>query len=537
MQNIFVVSVSPNWWIKIGDFGISKRTEEGRTDLRSFAGTPGFLAPEVLGHIDADADEKSSAYTHAVDIWSAGEITFRILVGEAPFQSMSTLGLYARGLMTFPTGVLLSRSVSQSACDFVKNLMAPRAKNRLSAEEALAHVWLRSEVPLEDSSPSGTDSLHAIDHLALNTIEEQDPPSSDPKSLSAENNPFSVASGSWSTFAEEPAEKPAEKPNNPVPLPEVPSQGSPELGRSKPSKETTQVAAVQNQPKTLSEGLAPGSLSRNWKHILQDTDYVNFGTYNCPFTGCLFSQGTAFDTSEALVQHISKSHGRINRPPYHCIVNSCPLVSQATFQSPEKLATHLQMAHKSGSGTYLCPVQGCQFAQGSGFAGHTALSMHLKDAHSIVPYANTKEGTMDGLSISSSTSALTEAILRVRFYVGQAFRPKEDLAEYLRKLDGLAIILRAVELRQDEIRTKRPWDQSLKNLYPRNNRESALSQLEQTMKRLEAKTAPSGKQPFPLRWPLGRHWEAVDDMFAQVVRNCEKIQYILDQGSSTPSKR
>ena len=42
-QNIFVVTRSPKWWVKIGDFGISKRVLRDRTALRSGVGTFSFM--------------------------------------------------------------------------------------------------------------------------------------------------------------------------------------------------------------------------------------------------------------------------------------------------------------------------------------------------------------------------------------------------------------------------------------------------------------------------------------------------------------
>ena len=57
----------PDWWVKIADFGISKRATEGLTALRTEIGTPAFTAPEVDGllQIGEGSDE---SYTHAVDI-------------------------------------------------------------------------------------------------------------------------------------------------------------------------------------------------------------------------------------------------------------------------------------------------------------------------------------------------------------------------------------------------------------------------------------------------------------------------------------
>lgn len=70
-NNILVKSKGPDWWVKISDFGNSKRAEEGLTALRTLNGTPGFLAPEMLmqlGLFDDDDFEVSDEYTVAVDI-------------------------------------------------------------------------------------------------------------------------------------------------------------------------------------------------------------------------------------------------------------------------------------------------------------------------------------------------------------------------------------------------------------------------------------------------------------------------------------
>ena len=89
----------PDWWVNIGDFGISKRAEEGLTALQTLNGTPGFLAPEMLlqlGLLDLDGFEVGDRYTVAVDIWSLGEITFRALTGNQPFP-IRRLGPYVKG--------------------------------------------------------------------------------------------------------------------------------------------------------------------------------------------------------------------------------------------------------------------------------------------------------------------------------------------------------------------------------------------------------------------------------------------------------
>jgi serine/threonine protein kinase len=144
-----VKSKGPDWWVKIGDFGISKRAEEGLTALRTLNGTPGFLAPELLAQFglfdDSDFD-MSEEYTVAVDIWSLGEIVFRALTGTQAFPK-SSLGAYIKGTSSFPVDVLHAHGVSGEGCDILKGLMAPIPKDRLTADEALRHKWIGPQTP------------------------------------------------------------------------------------------------------------------------------------------------------------------------------------------------------------------------------------------------------------------------------------------------------------------------------------------------------------------------------------------------------
>jgi serine/threonine protein kinase len=145
-----VKSEGPDWWVKISDFGISKRAEEGLTALRTFNGTPGFIAPEILvqeGLFDDDNFEVSEEYTVAVDIWSLGEIAFRALTGEQPFPRPFSRSLrpYIRGASPFPVKILQAHRVSEEGCDFVKSLMTPMPKDRLTARDALSHIWIEPQ--------------------------------------------------------------------------------------------------------------------------------------------------------------------------------------------------------------------------------------------------------------------------------------------------------------------------------------------------------------------------------------------------------
>jgi serine/threonine protein kinase len=135
------VSKGPQWWVKIADFGISKRAVEGLTGLHTLTGTKGFTAPEVLGYgpIEEGLDV---LYTNAVDIWSTGVITFLVLTSQFCFKDQRHLGQYALGSIDFPIQPLHARSISESGCDFIKTLIAATPQRRPTAKQALQHAWL-----------------------------------------------------------------------------------------------------------------------------------------------------------------------------------------------------------------------------------------------------------------------------------------------------------------------------------------------------------------------------------------------------------
>ena len=134
----------PDWWVKIADFGISKRATEGLTALRTRTGTPAFAAPEVHGYFGS-GDTSNGSYTNAVDIWSLGVMTFLILTGKTLFREQGRLGQYIAGSFTFPLDVLLANKVSAQGCDFVRSLMAPKSEDRPGAKECFQHPWLNIE--------------------------------------------------------------------------------------------------------------------------------------------------------------------------------------------------------------------------------------------------------------------------------------------------------------------------------------------------------------------------------------------------------
>ena len=169
-QNIFVVSPNPHWWVKIGDFGISKKLLEDET--RTAIGTPVYTAPEILGHVDPDSDGDSDSdeprrigYTVAVDIWSLGCVLFQMLALKLPFNDQRHLAHYCRAKRPFPAEPLKARDVSDEGCRWIQMLMIAKPSGRLTAAAALETDWIVTAV--EPQRPRSQDMTQESEPIVV----------------------------------------------------------------------------------------------------------------------------------------------------------------------------------------------------------------------------------------------------------------------------------------------------------------------------------------------------------------------------------
>ncbi|KAJ5590038.1 hypothetical protein N7450_004010 [Penicillium hetheringtonii] len=157
-RNILIKSHPPQeWWVKIGDFGISKRMEENPETSTTLRGTTGFIAPELYGFVNPGSP-------YSTDIWSFGEIIFQMLTKKPVFKPISQLSSYIRHPETFPSTALSDAGVSASGIDFIQSLMKPKPDDRLTTEAALGHMWtqLASEASTPRADPLGSVESHPI---------------------------------------------------------------------------------------------------------------------------------------------------------------------------------------------------------------------------------------------------------------------------------------------------------------------------------------------------------------------------------------
>lgn len=158
-ENIFVVRHSPDWWVKIGDFGISKRIREDET--MTAIGTLKYIAPEILGYVEDDENEynESTRCNVAVDMWSLGCVLYQLLTLELPFANQRKLASYCRSGKEFPGERLEACMVSSDAIGCVRGLLVPQPSMRLPAFAALQSPWvdivdIKDDVGLEQNELS-----------------------------------------------------------------------------------------------------------------------------------------------------------------------------------------------------------------------------------------------------------------------------------------------------------------------------------------------------------------------------------------------
>uniref|UniRef100_A0A8C6P9N6 non-specific serine/threonine protein kinase n=1 Tax=Nothobranchius furzeri TaxID=105023 RepID=A0A8C6P9N6_NOTFU len=123
--------------IKITDFGLCK---EGITDtatMKTFCGTPEYLAPEVLEDND---------YGRAVDWWGLGVVTYEMMCGRLPFYNQDHEKLFELILME---EIKFPRTLSADAKSLLSGLLIKDPNKRLGggpddAKEIMRHSFFGS---------------------------------------------------------------------------------------------------------------------------------------------------------------------------------------------------------------------------------------------------------------------------------------------------------------------------------------------------------------------------------------------------------
>ncbi|RHY17830.1 hypothetical protein DYB25_006494 [Aphanomyces astaci] len=131
------------------DFGLSFRASEGGCHSWDGSGTVAYAAPEVLN--------QSANVTSAIDMWALGVVLFVVLAGYHPFDVASELSDAAVRLAILQGDFDFNHAaswahISDDAKDLIRRLIVVDPAARLTAEQVLAHPWLK-ESPSPSISP------------------------------------------------------------------------------------------------------------------------------------------------------------------------------------------------------------------------------------------------------------------------------------------------------------------------------------------------------------------------------------------------
>ncbi|XP_064640825.1 calcium/calmodulin-dependent protein kinase type II delta chain-like isoform X14 [Lineus longissimus] len=133
-ENLLLASKSKGAAVKLADFGLAIEVTGEQQAWFGFAGTPGYLSPEVL---------KKDPYGKPVDIWACGVILYILLVGYPPFWDEDQHRLYAQikqGAYEYPSPEW--DTVTSEAKNLINSMLTTHPAKRITAADALKHPWI-----------------------------------------------------------------------------------------------------------------------------------------------------------------------------------------------------------------------------------------------------------------------------------------------------------------------------------------------------------------------------------------------------------
>eukprot|EP00397_Hematodinium_sp_SG-2012_P009010 GEMP01009082.1.p1 GENE.GEMP01009082.1~~GEMP01009082.1.p1 ORF type:complete len:495 (+),score=89.47 GEMP01009082.1:164-1648(+) len=124
--------------LKIIDFGLSARFDADKPYATTKAGTPYYVAPQVL----------SGKYGCECDVWSAGVIMYIMLCGHPPFygrDDAEVLSKVRKAEFSFAPSEWMH--MSADSIDLIKQMLRIEPRMRITASDALSHVWIEHKAP------------------------------------------------------------------------------------------------------------------------------------------------------------------------------------------------------------------------------------------------------------------------------------------------------------------------------------------------------------------------------------------------------
>ncbi|XP_068440601.1 calcium/calmodulin-dependent protein kinase kinase 1b [Clinocottus analis] len=133
--------------VKIADFGVSNEFEGTDAFLSSTAGTPAFMAPEMM----TEHEQRFSG--KALDIWAMGVTLYCFVFGKCPFYDEYIVSLHTKiknKPVEFPETPLISNALKE----LIERMLDKKSDTRITIPEIKLHEWVTENgsnpLPLEE---------------------------------------------------------------------------------------------------------------------------------------------------------------------------------------------------------------------------------------------------------------------------------------------------------------------------------------------------------------------------------------------------
>ncbi|KAG8001856.1 Calcium/calmodulin-dependent protein kinase kinase 1 [Nibea albiflora] len=145
--------------VKIADFGVSNEFEGTDALLSSTAGTPAFMAPEMMTEYEQSFSGK------ALDVWAMGVTLYCFVFGKCPFYDEYIVSLHNKiknKPVEFPETPLISNELNE----LIQRMLDKNPETRITIPQIKLHPWVTEN----DSNPLPLEEEHCT---AVEVTEEE----------------------------------------------------------------------------------------------------------------------------------------------------------------------------------------------------------------------------------------------------------------------------------------------------------------------------------------------------------------------------
>ncbi|CAB1418370.1 unnamed protein product [Pleuronectes platessa] len=133
--------------VKIADFGVSNEFEGADALLSSTAGTPAFMAPEMM------TEQEQGFSGKALDVWAMGVTLYCFVFGKCPFYDEYIVALRIK-IKNKPVDFPETPSICSKLQELIERMLDKNPETRITIPEIKLHPWVTEDgsdpLPLEE---------------------------------------------------------------------------------------------------------------------------------------------------------------------------------------------------------------------------------------------------------------------------------------------------------------------------------------------------------------------------------------------------